>query len=145
MLLKDTHVIIQKKKKTKNITTGKKHHRPLPLPLPLPLLLFLQFFRKNLWTSLHLVINSIRSFNNLFLSSAMIWNFFQRHKLHSLLPALCGVLLLITDHIISKFCFLFFDSQIKEDSSDLFLYCSYLKEVRWSDSLSLKSPSVSPI
>ena len=44
-----------------------------------------------------------------------------------LLPALFGVFLLITDHLISKFCPLFFVSQIKEDSYDLFLYCLYLK------------------
>ena len=59
----------------------------------------------------------------------MIWNFSQRHKLHYLLPALYGVLLLITDHLISKLCPLFFVSQMKEDGFDLFLYCLYLKEV----------------
>ena len=100
---------------------------------------------KKLEICLHLGINSFGSFNNLSLSPVMISNFSHRHKLHFLLPALYGVLLLITDHLISKFCPIFFVSKIKEDSFDLFLYCSYLKEVRCSESLSLKEPSVSPI
>ena len=126
MLLNDKH----DHTKNSKIYQLKKHHRPLPPPLPLPICLLLKFLNKNLSTFLNLVINSFRSFNNLSLSPVMTWNISQKHKLHFWFPALHGVLLLITNNLISTFSPFFYISQIKEDSFDLFLYCLYLKEVK---------------
>ena len=102
MLLKDTHDHTKKYQKYNNWKNI----------IVLYLFPFSSFFSKNLSTFLHLVISSFHSFNNLSLSPVTIWNFSQRNKLHFFLRALYGVPLLITDHLISKLCFLFFVSQV---------------------------------